>query len=271
MIRLGPRRGLVAHVVVGAALGVFLLHPAAEVIYWLESRGAEPGTAGGLAEAIGRRIVSAFTPDMLPMTGLFALVGAVVGFAFGVYERRSGGGPGIAAPAERDLASLIAAREGERVEFKASARWDHQLRRVNKDLEDAIAKSIAGFLNDKGGDLLIGVADSGDLVGLADDYRSLKRGDRDGFQQFIMGLVKTRLGGDVCPLVHVAFREVEGREVCWVTVESADRPIYYQDGRTARYFLRTGNGTRELDVHEAVEHVARRWAGRRAAAGQQGR
>lgn len=270
MTALGRRR-VFTHVLIGAALGVFLLHPAAEVIYWLESHGAEAGPAGRLFEAIVRRMVTALRPDMLPMTSLFALVGGVVGLAFGVYDRAHRRAPEADAEVERDLASVIAAGEGERAEFKASARWDHQLRRVNKDLEDAIARSIAGLFNHQGGDLLIGVGDAGEVVGLADDYGTLKRGNRDGFQQFIMGLVKTRLGGDVCPLVHVAFREVKGREVCWVTVEPADRPVYYRDGGTARYFLRAGNGTRELDVREAVEHVARRWAGRRAAAGQQGR
>ena len=30
---------------------------------------------------------------------------------------------------------------------------------------------------------------------------------------------------------------------------------YVQDGKVARYFIRTGNGTRELDAREAHLHI----------------
>jgi hypothetical protein len=46
-----------------------------------------------------------------------------------------------------------------------------------------------------------------------------------------------------------------------VIVEPSDRPVYFHDGDTSRYFVRTGNSTRELDVREAMEHIGRRFAG----------
>lgn len=261
------RAPLLRHVLAGAILGVLVLHPVNEVIYWFESDPMVPAETGTLWHSLGRRLLLMFTPRMLRMTGLFALVGAAVGLGFGWYYRklvrRRSVPARIQEELERDLPSAIAAREGERVEFKASARWDAQLGKTNKALETATVRTIAGFLNHEGGSLFVGVGDSGEVVGTQQDYRTLKRPDRDGFEQFVMGLVKHALGGDVCAHVHVRFHTAEGKDVCQIAVEPSERPVYCQDGEVARYFLRMGNTTRELDVREAMQHVAQRWpAGR---------
>ena len=261
------RAPLLRHVLVGAVLGVIVLHPVTEAIYWFQVHPDVPAEAGTLWHSLGQRLLLVFTPRMVPMTGLFALVGAGVGLGFGWYYRKLVRQRSAAArleeDLERDLASTIAAREGERVEFKASARWDAQLGRTNKALEEAVVRTIAGFLNNEGGSLFVGVADSGEIVGAEPDYRTLKRPDRDGFEQFVMGLVKHALGGDVCARVHVRFRSANGKDVCQIAVEPSEQPVYCQDGAVARYFLRMGNSTRELDVREAVRHIGERWPVRR--------
>ena len=60
----------------------------------------------------------------------------------------------------------IAKGESETLEFKSSLRWDRKEGRVNKDLERVVVKTLAGLLNaKKGGALLVGVADSGEVSG----------------------------------------------------------------------------------------------------------
>jgi len=153
---------------------------------------------------------------------------------------------------------LIKGGESEYLEFKSSVRWDHQQDKTNRALESVIAKTIAGFMNHKGGSLLVGVTDNGDVVGLAHDYQTLRHKDRDGFERCITDIVKTRLGGDLCALVHCMFYEIDKKDVCRIVVEPSSEPVYCVDGKLPRYFLRTGNGTRELDVREALAHVSRR-------------
>ena len=112
------------------------------------------------------------------MTGMFASIGSMVGWAVWRYARPTGpaagaGGSGAASP---DVAAILALGEGEGVEFKASVRWDVRLGRVNRALEEAVVHTVAGFLNHAGGTLLIGVSDAGAVVGLQPDYPSLRRG-----------------------------------------------------------------------------------------------
>lgn len=259
------RRGPGArHLVIGAVLGVLLLHPVMELIYWVESPGRLGEGAGGLGYATLRRLLTAFTPGMLPMTGFFALLGGAIGAAFRWLAPQVNVRSGSASPSAEDLAGDVAAilvrGESELAEFKASLRWDAQMGRVNRALEEAVARTIAGFLNHRGGVLLIGVTDTAAVVGLELDYLTLRRRDRDGCHQFLMGLVESRLGGHVCAQVHVGFAAVQGVDVCRIVVEASPVPVYYQDGRVARYLVRSGNGTRELDAREAIAHVAARGA-----------
>ncbi len=50
-----------------------------------------------------------------------------------------------------DIEGLLAQGERDIVEFKSSARWDYREQKVNKTLEQVIVKTLASFLNAKGG------------------------------------------------------------------------------------------------------------------------
>ena len=56
---------------------------------------------------------------------------------------------------------MIAQGESANLEFKSSFRWDLRENKLNRALEGVILKTLAGYMNGKGGTLLIGVADDG--------------------------------------------------------------------------------------------------------------
>lgn len=102
--------------------------------------------------------------------------------------------------------------ESAGVEFKSSARWDYRENRANKALEAVIVKTIAAFLNGEGGHLVIGVSDSGEVLGLDQDYATFsKRADRDGYQQFLVNLVSSTLGKGVCASLAISFQPLQGK------------------------------------------------------------
>lgn len=165
-----------------------------------------------------------------------------------------------ALPGVVDLESLLAEGEGEQVEFKASARWDFRENRYNKALEMPIVKTVAGFMNAKGGILAVGVTDKGEVVGLESDFKTLsKRPDRDGYQQFIVSIVSEAIGREFCASLSVSFLPDQGKEVCLVRVEQAPVPAYVRDGQATRLYVRTGNSTNELGAKESVSYVQTRW------------
>ncbi len=236
------------------------------IVSWFEFRGALSPLAPNVGPFVLRRMMDAFTPEMLPMTGVFALLGALFGTVYisieARFQRTRLALRRLETEMARQVPAMIAGGENERVEFKATARWDRKQRRVNRALGEAIARTIAALANHEGGSLLIGVEDDGTVAGLEDDYETLRRADRDGFAQFITGLVREQLGAHVCRLVHVMFVRIENRDVCRVVVDPSDAPVYLNQGGRSTLYVRTGNASRRLDAREVVQYVASRWGTR---------
>ncbi len=101
-----------------------------------------------------------------------------------------------ATPTESDkkphVRKLLSAGESNVLEFKERARWSFGTEMKDKS-EQIIVKCIAGFLNSEGGTLLIGVSDDGIPVGVEADYKTLSKGNRDGFELFLTQLIKNKL------------------------------------------------------------------------------
>jgi hypothetical protein len=162
-----------------------------------------------------------------------------------------------------DLPALMAGGESAFLEFKASLRCDITTGVVNKALERAVVKSVAGFLNSKkGGALMIGVANTAVPIGLDHDYTSLSKPDwqgRDLFENHLTQLIAQMLGAAVMMYVTVSFHDLEGKDVCLVRVEPSNQPVYLDDEGKLTFFLRAGNATLPLPTPEVVKYVASRW------------
>ncbi len=250
---------MLPHTLVGAIIGMLILHPVTKIVYWYEFRDDLGGNIDDLWFFLLDRLDSAFVVEMLPMSLMFAFIGGSIGLTFAIFHlalvKQQEMVSYLARELAEDLPSLIKAGESEHLEFKASVRWDFRQGKSNRALETIIAKTIAGFMNHHGGSLLIGVNDDGQVVGLEHDYQTFRHKDRDGFELCITDLVTNRLGADLCVLIHCVFYQIDGKDVCRIIIESSATPVYVQDGVVAKYFLRTGNGTRELDAREALAHV----------------
>ena len=161
---------------------------------------------------------------------------------------------------EQNVRALITAGENEKLEFKSSLRWDLRDERVNKVLEQMVVKTLAGFLNASGGTLVIGIDDDGAVVGLAADYATLRKRDRDGFELYLHEILIRDIGEAATSLfLTVNFHEIDGQDICQVNAELSDHPIYVEHQKDARFYVRIGNGTRALPVNEAVMHIAHRF------------
>ncbi len=196
-------------------------------------------------------------------TTFYAMVGVLLSVAaavlFTTLQRRSEEIQRLSTALEGDLSNLIALGESATLEFKSSFRWDLREAKTNRALEAVVLKTLAGYMNGNGGTLLIGVADDGSVLGLQSDYQTLKKPDRDGFEQALMTAVATKLGADACRNVQVVFHTVQAQDVCRVIVTPSHRPVYVRDGENPKLYVRTGVSTRELNVQEAIDYTSARW------------
>ena len=246
--------------ILGAAVGIFVLYPANEIVYFREYQPPGDTTALGFAASQMHRSLHGQTPQKTIFYAVVGMILSVGGAAlYSGMQRRSQQIEQLSAALSSNLRELIAQGESATLEFKSSFRWDLRENKVNRALEGVVLKTIAGYMNGNGGTLLIGVADDGSPVGLAHDYPTLKKPDRDGFEQALMTAVATKLGADACRNLQIIFHTLDGKEVCRVIVAPTRRPVYLKDGDAPRLYVRTGVSTRELNVQEAVNYTSERW------------
>lgn len=249
---------LVLHSLVGLLTGYFILHPVSMVIFWFESNNSS-GNWAQLGKILSESFVHSFSLHMMPMALAFAILGLGAGIVSGVYYKSiKNKNRQLYLKRQllrQSLPNLIAGGESEFVEFKSSLRYDYRQIKTDKNLEHIVLKEIAGFLNAKGGILIIGVDDTGKVLGLENDYWTLKKKNKDGFQQRIILLVSNEFGKDICSRIHIAFHPIQHDEICTVYIESSQRPVYLNEGNRTVFYLRTGNITNPLTTSETVKYL----------------
>jgi len=160
---------------------------------------------------------------------------------------------------EKSIHFLISQGEQENIEFKSSIRWDHEKNGVNKDIQLAIAKSIAGMMNYRGGTLLIGVADDGTIIGIGKDLIGLRKPDTDGFRLLLTEIIRNYLGLEYSEYIHPRFEGIDNRTICVVSINSSSKPAFISSGNRSEFWVRAGNSTRQLDVREATDYIQNHW------------
>jgi hypothetical protein len=159
-----------------------------------------------------------------------------------------------------DLKQRITEGESQRQEFKSSLQWDVRQQKHNPDLRHSVLKSLAAFLNTKGGTLIIGVEDNGNILGLEKDVE-LVGNSRDKFEQLLANLISEHLGNQYAPLLKGHFEEVEGKTVYVFEIDPSPEPVYLQEkgSKKKQFFIRVHTTTRDLDPQETVQYIQNHW------------
>ena len=160
-----------------------------------------------------------------------------------------------AANADADPLRLVMEAEHERLERKATLRWDLKTNTLNRALEKATIKTIAAFLNGTGGHVLVGVGDDGSAVGLQHDWATLARRDRDGWETHFSNLLAAMIGPSFRQYVQVRHFSYSDLPCALVAVTPAPRPAYVTDDGKEEFFIRAGNGTVGLKLSEAHTYI----------------
>jgi hypothetical protein len=156
-----------------------------------------------------------------------------------------------------DLSQAVMNGESEAVEFKCTIRTNLHTNSKDPRMELAILKTLAGFLNNNGGTLVVGVTDDGSPVGL----------DADGFENedkmalHLVNIIKARLGIPAMTNVHAHFDEYKGSRVLVVKCRKAPTPVFVVDGDAERFYIRTGPSTTELSASQTHDYIKQRFGG----------
>lgn len=167
--------------------------------------------------------------------------------------------------AEIDIKELIEAGESGIIEFKSTVRWNVREARADKKMEEIILKSISAFNNSEGGKLLIGVADNGEILGLQDDYNTLKEANKDHFELHLRNLINNAFGkGFATTNINIRFPVVDEIEICEIDIKAGNKPLFLEIQNSSghkqkRFFVRSGNSSQYLEIDETAAYIAKRF------------
>jgi predicted HTH transcriptional regulator len=159
------------------------------------------------------------------------------------------------AAAPTSISELIAGGETGAVEFKSTLRTNLHTGQPDEKMHLSALKTIAGFLNAKGGTLLIGVTDNGEVLGLEAD--GFPNEDKMGLH--LVNLIKDRIGDVFLPYVHAHFEDQDAGRVLSVRCERGPKAAFVKDGNQQRFFVRGGNATTELMGASITDYVKQRY------------
>lgn len=158
-------------------------------------------------------------------------------------------------PMPPKVSDLIAGGETDGVEFKSTLRLNLHTNASDDKIQHSSLKTIAGFLNAQGGTLLIGVADTGEVLGVGTD--NFANEDKMGLH--LVALIRDRIGEVFLPYVHPHFQDQDEKRVLAVRCEKGPKPAFLLDGAVRRFYVRAGNSTAELSGSSITDYTKQRF------------
>jgi hypothetical protein len=156
---------------------------------------------------------------------------------------------------EDTFEARISRGEGMQTEFKATLRINLHTSQPDPKMEHAVLKTVAAFLNSKGGTLFVGVNDEGEVIGLDKDNFA----NEDKMALHLDNLIKTQLGLAVFARIRTAFEELGGKRFLAIECTPSDKPVFLKSAAGEEFFIRAGASSPALPASHAHEYIGQRF------------
>ncbi len=156
---------------------------------------------------------------------------------------------------EKELEELIKKGENEKLEFKSTLRTNLHTNQPDRKIEHSVLKTIAAFLNSKGGELIVGVEDNGEILGIEkDNFENV-----DKFNLHLMNLIKQRIGKKHLELIKVETLEIQNKKLIKIECKPSNKPVFLSQDDQEEFYIRIGPSTVLVIGSELIEYVKKRF------------
>jgi predicted HTH transcriptional regulator len=122
-------------------------------------------------------------------------------------------------------------------------------------LVESIIKTICGFGNANGGELIIGKRDDGTIFGLEYDMKLLKEPNEDQLRNYLVNMFRERIKGHVgfVSKLEIDLATVDEKTICLVKVPSRGKePIFTSE---QIFYVRIQTATQKLGAQEQYDYI----------------
>lgn len=157
---------------------------------------------------------------------------------------------------KENVKSIVAAGEGNTIEFKSTLRVNLHTHQNDPKMEHSVLKTIAAFLNSKeGGTLVVGVDDNGTALGIEID----KFPNEDKMNLHLGNLIKGKLGSASMLHIKPHFETFQEKRVLVVDCVPSGSAVYLKNGTSEEFFIRAGASTAALQPSEMTDYIKQRF------------
>jgi hypothetical protein len=162
---------------------------------------------------------------------------------------------------QRDTNALkgrIAHGETRTLEFKPSIGWNHRQKKIDRNIETGVLKTIVAFCNTDGGELLIGVGNHGEIIGLDGDPRCAND-DRVLLQ--LVALIQARIMPSVAHYVRCEIVPLDGKKICKVVCSKSIEDVWLKEDKSfpEAFYVREGPSSTALSPRNAFRFIRARF------------
>ena len=154
------------------------------------------------------------------------------------------------------IKTLILQGESKSLEFKQTFQLCVRNNKKENYVEDSCLKTIVGFLNTDGGTLLIGVEDSGVILGIDKERLKLHKDSNDKFLLHLKDKIKSRIGSDFFTYIDTKIIDVSTKTVVEVECTPSVEEVFLDD---KEFYIRTSPSTDKLEGKEMSSYVRKRF------------
>lgn len=153
---------------------------------------------------------------------------------------------------KEEILELIKKGESEKLEFKSTFRTNLYTDEIDRKVEYSALKTIAAFLNSKGGTLLIGVNDSKEIIGTHKDNFA----GTDKFSLHITNLIKSKLGKNAVSLIKIEFMEINKKIIIKIECKKGNKPFFLKSSdNEEEFYIRAGPSSVQIKGSELIEYI----------------
>ncbi|MDY9925426.1 ATP-binding protein [Methanosarcina sp.] len=157
------------------------------------------------------------------------------------------------------ILELIRRGESKKLEFKSTLRTNLISGKPDWNIEHAVLKTIVAYLNTDGGILLVGVSNSGEVLGIKNDGFP----NEDRFLLHFKQLIKQHIGLNYASMIEYTLVPVNGRNILEIDCKKSDEAVFLKPDRNdEEFYIRIGPSSERLTGSKLIEYVNRRYNGK---------
>lgn len=150
------------------------------------------------------------------------------------------------------IRSIIRRGESKTIEFKQTLSLDIKKNTKEAYIEKSVLKTVVAFFNTKGGTLLIGIGDNGDIFGIQEEIMKFHKNNDDKFLLHFKNLIKDKIGEKFYPFIDYNIITIDSKKVLYVECKASTLPCFYEE---KEFYIRTNPATDMLEGTKLVEYI----------------